>query len=220
MTMNKKDRDIVFNKYGGRCAYCGDKLEKGWHVDELLPVRRVYNEDFSHEKRKHIRTMVKMEHPERLTLENQMPSCPSCNINKHSEPLESFRKLIENFMHHLNVINTQYKIAKRYGLVQENIKPVVFYFEKTQEEREKFTQLKDLAKFLDDVREEIGIFERPDSAKSQIMLDLLTKALNNNGVLTGIPEQEICQHDWVRLTHYKIGKNHYECSKCPKKKSV
>lgn len=32
-------------------------------------------------------------------------------------------------MKHLNELNTQYKIAKRYGLVVENVKPVVFYFE-------------------------------------------------------------------------------------------
>jgi len=36
-------------------------------------------------------------------------------------------------MKHLNKINTQYKIAKRYGLVQENIKPIQFYFEKFNE---------------------------------------------------------------------------------------
>lgn len=59
-----------------------------------------------------------------------MPACASCNINKHSMSLEEFRMLIEGFMKHLNELNTQYKIAKRYGLVIEDIKPIVFYFEK------------------------------------------------------------------------------------------
>lgn len=112
----KKDREIVFNKYGGKCAYCGDLLKKGWHVDELLPVRR--NQDGT------------CEHPERFNIDNQMPSCPSCNINKHSMSLEEFRALILGFMKHLNEVNTQYKIAKRYGLFSESIKPIVFYFEK------------------------------------------------------------------------------------------
>jgi hypothetical protein len=58
-----------------------------------------------------------------------MPSCASCNINKHSEPLEFFRKAIMGYMKHLNEISTQYKIAKRYGLVIEDIKPIIFYFE-------------------------------------------------------------------------------------------
>lgn len=33
-------------------------------------------------------------------------------------------------MKHLNEVSTQYKIAKRYGLVTEDIKPIVFYFER------------------------------------------------------------------------------------------
>ena len=69
------------------------------------------------------------EHPERLHIDNQIPACASCNINKHSMSLEEFRKLISGFMKHLNELNTQYKIAKRYGLIQETVKPIVFYFE-------------------------------------------------------------------------------------------
>lgn len=57
------------------------------------------------------------------------PSCASCNINKHSESLESFRAAIKGYMNHLNEINTQFKIAKRYGLVTENNIDVKFYFE-------------------------------------------------------------------------------------------
>jgi 5-methylcytosine-specific restriction endonuclease McrA len=124
---NKKDREIIFNKYGGRCAYCGAELQKGWHVDELLPIKR--NTVFDKNKNKWVFDGT-CEHPERLNIDNQMPSCPSCNINKHSMSLEEFRSLIEGFMKHLNEINTQYKIAKRYGLVTEDIKPVVFYFER------------------------------------------------------------------------------------------
>lgn len=47
-------------------------------------------------------------------------------------PLEQFRELIAGFMKHLNNISTQYKIAKRYGLITETEKPVVFYFETVQ----------------------------------------------------------------------------------------
>lgn len=112
----KEKRELIFNKYGGRCAYCGDKLKYGWHVDELLPVRRNWDGT--------------CEHPERFHIDNQMPACPSCNINKHSMNLEDFRKLIEGFRKHLNEFSTQYKISKRYGLVVEVLAPVEFYFEK------------------------------------------------------------------------------------------
>jgi len=124
---SKKDRKIIFNKYDGHCAYCGDLLQKGWHVDEMLAVKRNHKYDKSKQKFVWDGTY---QHPERLNIDNQMPSCPSCNINKHSGTIEDFRNLISGFMKHLNEVNTQYKIAKRYGLVKEEVKPVVFFFEK------------------------------------------------------------------------------------------
>lgn len=148
----KEKRELVFNKYAGRCAYCGCELKKGWHVDELLPVCRktkwvkpgFFNKKTGLRKAVMFRAMDNpdyeyrggkwvydgMEHPERLHIDNQMPSCPSCNISKHSMSLEDFRKLIEGFRKHLNEFNTQYKISKRYGLVIEVFTPVEFYFEK------------------------------------------------------------------------------------------
>ena len=69
-------------------------------------------------------------HPERLHIDNQNPACASCNINKHSMSLEQFRKSIQGFMKHLNEVSTQYKIAKRYGLITETNIEVKFYFER------------------------------------------------------------------------------------------
>jgi len=147
----KQQRELIYNKYGGLCAYCGTELLKGWHVDEIEPVRRnrkYINAGWFHKETKlakqpHERASGNPDfewkegryiadgcmHPERFNIDNQMPACASCNINKHSGSLEEFRKLIEGFIKHLNELNTQYKIAKRYGLVVENVKPVVFYFE-------------------------------------------------------------------------------------------
>jgi len=127
MATSKKNREIIYNKYGGRCAYCGTELKKGWHIDELLPVRR--NMKWNKYKTKYVFDGT-YEHPERLNINNQMPACPSCNINKHSMNLEDFRNLISGFINSLNRDSTQYKIAKRYGLIQEIKKPVQFYFER------------------------------------------------------------------------------------------
>ena len=149
----KEQRQVIFNKYNGHCAYCGCELEKGWHVDELLPVKRKYKYIGSHwlnivtgetclsdrgvrrnqsewawVPKKQIQDGF--ENPENFKIDNQMPACASCNINKHSMSLEDFRLLIQGFMKHLNELNTQYKIAKRYGLVKEDIHPIEFYFEK------------------------------------------------------------------------------------------
>jgi 5-methylcytosine-specific restriction endonuclease McrA len=114
--MNKSDRELIFNKYGGRCAYCGCELKKGWHIDHLQPIDR------------HLLT-GKPNRPERDVIENMMPSCPSCNNYKHSFPLEMFRREVGLLTTRLNNNFTQYKIAKRFGLVTEIDKPVVFYFE-------------------------------------------------------------------------------------------
>ena len=124
MAVSKKNRKIIHDKYGGRCSYCGDPLQKGWHVDEILPCRRNYK--YQNGRYVHDGTYL---HPERLHIDNQIPACPSCNINKHSGSIEEFRNLISGFINSLNRNSTQYKIAKRYGLVKETIKPIVFYFE-------------------------------------------------------------------------------------------
>lgn len=133
--MTKADRQTIFEKYGGRCAYCGCELQKGWHVDEIEPVRRSreYVKDENGNRiwngKDDYFSKPTMLHPERLHIDNQNPACPSCNINKHSESLESFRALIQGFMKHLNGVSTQYKIAKRYGLIHETNISVKFYFE-------------------------------------------------------------------------------------------
>jgi 5-methylcytosine-specific restriction endonuclease McrA len=118
MRPTKKERELIFKKYEGHCAYCGCELQKGYHIDHLEPVLREWWKKGS-----------PMYKPENDTKSNLMPSCPSCNINKHSLSLENFRKLIENFIVSLNKNSTQYKIAKRYGLIIETKIEVVFYFE-------------------------------------------------------------------------------------------
>jgi len=129
--MKVEDREIIRMKFNNKCAYCGCELQKGWHVDELYPVIRNYK--WNKDKTRYIHDGTYM-NPKNLNIDNQMPSCPSCNINKHSMTLEDFRHLIENFIISLNRDSTQYKIAKRYGLIKEEIKPVVFYFEKLTKE--------------------------------------------------------------------------------------
>lgn len=131
--MKKADRQKVFDKYGGKCAYCGCTLEKGWHVDELLPVRRnyEYTEHPTIPNKMYLKKVGEC-YPERYNLDNQMPACASCNINKHSNSLEEFRSLILGFRKSLNERITQYKIAKRYGMIIEQEWDGVFYFEKAE----------------------------------------------------------------------------------------
>ncbi|RAJ28886.1 HNH endonuclease [Pedobacter cryoconitis] len=124
--MKKSDREIIFNKFSGKCAYCGTDLVKGWHVDHFEPIVRGFKYD--NEKRSYIHDGTQ-ERPENNTMDNYMPSCASCNIVKSSLPLESFRKVVSGFVASLNLYSTQYKFAKRYGMIQEYEKPIKFYFE-------------------------------------------------------------------------------------------
>ena len=74
----KKDREIIFNKFGGRCAYCGCELQKGWHVDELLPIVRLKNhrrnKDGSPITDKNYNYVfdITIKYPERLNINNKM----------------------------------------------------------------------------------------------------------------------------------------------------
>ena len=112
----KQEREYIYNKYDGHCAYCGEKLKEGWHVDHMWPLVRNIESDGCM-------------NPQWDTIENKMPACPSCNINKHSLDIEKFRDLIQGFVNSLNKRSTQYKMIKKYGLIEETGKPVKFYFE-------------------------------------------------------------------------------------------
>lgn len=157
--MKKADRQKIFEKFGGKCAYCGCDLEKGWHVDHIEPIRRhrrwVNGNYFSREtgevakpsdvdEKTFLELYVWKEcryvengccHPENDVIENNNPSCPSCNINKHGDSIEVFRASIAGYLRSLNLRMVQYKMVKKYGLVQETGIEVVFYFEKFSSEQ-------------------------------------------------------------------------------------
>lgn len=115
--MKNKDRQLIYKKYNGKCAYCGCELEKGWHVDHIEPVVRDLNNP------------SKLLFPERDNISNCNPSCSSCNINKHSMSIELFRIVIKNYVTSLYKYSTQYRMAKKYGLIKEVDTEVKFYFE-------------------------------------------------------------------------------------------
>lgn len=115
--MNPK-RKIIYDKFGGKCAYCGVDLQKiVWHIDHIKPIIRCLKTG-------------KATKPENDNNDNKFPACASCNINKHGMSIEEFRDAIKKYVASLNNYSTQYKIAKRYNLIFENDIPVVFYFEK------------------------------------------------------------------------------------------
>lgn len=116
MAISKAVREIVYQKYGGRCAYCGRKIKyKDMQVDHFLP-KNGWGVSGSDE------------------LSNLMPSCRMCNHYKRANSLEVFRIYIQEIPRKLRQ-NYIYKVGVAYGNVIENEKPIVFYFEQVPERR-------------------------------------------------------------------------------------
>ena len=119
MSLNKKQRAVLREKFSGRCAYCGCPLGEKWHADHIEPVVR--NDWF--------KAGAAPDYPERDTLENMNPACPPCNIDKHSMSLEGWRQIISRSNDVLHRDVSTFRRAVRFGLVELSPKAVVFYFE-------------------------------------------------------------------------------------------
>lgn len=114
----KKTRIALYEKYNHKCAYCGCDLEyKDMQVDH---VNSVYaNTDFK-------QTMTE---EEMYSDENLLPACRQCNFYKSTMTLENFRKRIRITMMNNLRKDFGYRLALKYGLIVENSKDIVFYFE-------------------------------------------------------------------------------------------
>jgi 5-methylcytosine-specific restriction endonuclease McrA len=122
MGKKKINRQEVYDKCDGHCAYCGKEITfKQMQVDHIKPLYRNDN-------------VVTLESwgVVRGTddIDNLLPSCARCNRWKSTFGLEMFRKEIELQIERLNNYNNNYRMAKDYGLISENNNKVIFYFEK------------------------------------------------------------------------------------------
>ncbi len=124
MSISKKTREEVYQKYGGRCAYCGRQIEmKDMQVDHFIP--QCMDFVFVAGEYKGIDSVD--------DIKNLMPACRSCNHYKRAHSLETFRRYIEEIPKKLRK-DYIYKIGVIYGNVIENEKPVKFYFEEVSED--------------------------------------------------------------------------------------
>ena len=126
--MKEIDRKTILNKFDGHCAYCGcELLYKDMQVDHLISQRNfwgdVKNKFRVPEFLKHLGEWD-CNHPDNL-----FPSCRVCNNWKSVFDIETFRSEISKQLERLNKNHANYRFAKRYGLIQETPKPIVFYFE-------------------------------------------------------------------------------------------
>ncbi len=124
----KAEREQLRLKYQGRCAYCGVSLGAVWHADHLKAVER----KLEYVRGKELVPTGELWRPENDLLENMMPSCPPCNIDKHMMSLEDWREKLQNAPAVLARNNPTYRHAVRFGLIEVMEQPVVFFFEKNE----------------------------------------------------------------------------------------
>lgn len=116
----KSVREKVHQKYGGRCAYCGQFITyKEMQVDHIEPLY-LYEKEYEAGKADWLDEE-----------KNLRPACRMCNFYKSTMTLEKFRKNLETMKDRLEKTFI-YRLAKRYGIVEEHNDPVVFYFEEAE----------------------------------------------------------------------------------------
>lgn len=108
-SLTKLQREEIYNKCSGRCAYCGAEIQYDqMQVDHAVPLSFFGDHSF----------------------ENLLPSCRSCNNYKHSLTIDKLRIAVERWPEVLLRDSVTYRNAVRYGIVIPKPQNVVFYFEK------------------------------------------------------------------------------------------
>jgi hypothetical protein len=116
------DRQEVYNKCSGHCAYCGVEITiKQMQVDHIKPLYRNDNVE-----------TLEVWGVERGTdeMDNLNPSCSRCNKWKSTFSLEMFRTIVEKSIDRMERDTPNFRLARDYGLIEVKPIKVVFYFEK------------------------------------------------------------------------------------------
>lgn len=120
MAIKKSERKKVYDKYGGRCSYCGNEIKSisDMQVDHIVPKRGWYT-GMTDNQINHV--------------DNYNPSCRRCNHYKRANSLELFREYLVTIQNRLRN-DYLFKVAEDYGVVKVEPFDGVFYFEKVNKE--------------------------------------------------------------------------------------
>lgn len=130
MYISKKDREIVKQKFGGRCAYSGTILRNDWQIDHVKPIRRNWWTNTALYEENH-------------NIDNMFPTQRIINQYKGTLDLETFRtwylgglhkrlkKLPKNPRTEKSKKRKNYllEISKLFGITENKPFSGVFYFE-------------------------------------------------------------------------------------------
>ena len=116
--ISKKVRIALYEKYNHRCAYCGCEMEyKDMQVDHIKSVYR--NNDIAQT----------MSEEEMYDESNLLPTCRQCNFYKSTFTVEQFRQRLKEVMMPNLQKDFCYRLAAKYGLIEETDKSIIFYYE-------------------------------------------------------------------------------------------
>jgi 5-methylcytosine-specific restriction endonuclease McrA len=128
--MSKKNKELrltVFNKYNGKCAYCGDPLNK-MQVDHIIPQRNFLESIL---KNYDIPEFLKhLKEDDVNHIDNLNPSCAVCNKAKDTFSLRVFRIELQDQFNRAKKYSRNLRFALKFNQVIETPSEIVFYFEK------------------------------------------------------------------------------------------
>jgi len=100
MYISKKDREIIKQKFGGKCAYTGTDLKEDWQVDHVEPLIRNWWDNTAMNEKAH-------------NINNMFPVQKIVNHYKGSLDLETFRTWYLGGLHErLNKLPKNPKVEK------------------------------------------------------------------------------------------------------------
>ena len=109
----KIDRQFIFEKFDGRCAYCGREITiTNFQVDHIKPKASGGTDN----------------------IDNLNPSCRLCNHYKRSGDIEYLRWLLVEMKHKLDKIYI-FNVAEKYGMLEWKNFDGKFYFERIKDKQ-------------------------------------------------------------------------------------
>lgn len=118
----KINRQRVYDKYDGHCAYCGTEITlKQMQVDHIQAKWNTWSDAEINRRPGFVRGSDEES--------NLNPSCARCNKWKATFSVEQFRKEIELQRQRLRRDSSAYRMSLDYNLITERDNSVIFYFE-------------------------------------------------------------------------------------------
>lgn len=113
--LSYETRKTVWEKYGGKCAYCGDGPLIEFHVDHKEPFHSYTGKDLN-------------------AISNLLPACAPCNRFKGGMTVSQFRHELSQQAERARRYSSNFRWAEKFGLITvKESDAVFFYFDKVEQ---------------------------------------------------------------------------------------